>query len=316
MQVLALVGPTAVGKSAAAAALAGLPGAGRLEIVNADAMQMYRGMDIGTAKVDPATRCEIPHHLLDVWEVGHRASVVEFAAAARASINEILPRALPVVVGGSGLYLTAALDDLQIPPTDPGVRLRYEQRLAELGPAALHAELAARDPAAADAIDPGNGRRIVRALEVVELQGSFAAQLPREARSWRPTCWVGLTAPLPVLDQRIEHRVAAMWDAGLPREVAELAERGLREGPTASRAVGYAECLAYLAGELSREEAMAATVIRTRQLARRQLRWFRRDPRILWLAAEPAETPVQTAQRIDTVLHSAQSGVLAGPRLG
>lgn len=284
MQVLALVGPTAVGKTAAAVALARLIAPARMEVVNGDAMQMYRGMDIGTAKVDPATRALVPHHLLDIWDVAHRASVVEFREAARAAIVDIDARgALPVMVGGSGLYLTTALDDLQVPPTDPQVRARYEAQLQERGPLALHADLAARDPQAAAAIEPRNGRRIVRALEVVELQGWFTASLPTGERSWVPTLWVGLRSPLPVLDAAIDARVEQMWNDGLVDEVAALSAVGLREGPTAGRAVGYAECLAYLDGKSSRDEAVALTARRTRQLARRQLRWFARDDRIRWI---------------------------------
>lgn len=284
MQVLALVGPTAVGKTAAAVALARLLPATGLEVVNADAMQMYRGMDIGTAKVDAATRAGVPHHLLDMWDVTHRASVVEFRDAARAAVAAIAERGpLPVVVGGSGLYLTTALDDLQVPPTDPQVRARYEAELVLRGPQSLHADLAARDPRAAAAIDPRNGRRIVRALEVVQLQGWFTASLPRGERSWVPTLWIGLRAPMPVLDAVIGARVDAMWEQGLVDEVAGLAERGLRDGPTAGSAVGYAECLAYLDGRISREEAMERTARRTRQLARRQVRWFARDNRIRWI---------------------------------
>ena len=281
MDVIAVVGPTAVGKSAAAVALAHLlPGA---EIINADAMQLYRGMDVGTAKASPAEQQGIPHHLLDLWPVTHRASVAEYRAAAREAIGDISRRAgRPMVVGGSGLYLTAALDDLDIPATDPEVRARWEAELAARGPAALHEELAGRDPKAAAAIDPRNGRRLVRALEVVELRGSFTARLPQPAPSWRPTAWLGLTAPLADLDERIERRARQMWAGGLLAEVERLVDEGLRDGPTAGAAVGYSEGLAVLAGEMNREEAIESTIVRTRRLARRQLRWFRRDQRIVW----------------------------------
>lgn len=290
MPVLAIVGPTAVGKSDLAVRLADA-WASPVEIVNADAMQLYRGLDIGTAKVDRATRERIPHHVLDIWDVTHRASVVEYAAAARAAIDDILGRgALPVVVGGSGLYLKAALDVLDVPATEPAVRAKYQRRLVELGPAALHRELAELDPAAAAAIEPGNGRRLVRALEVVELTGSFTARLPREPQPWRETDWIGLRADLPELDRRIADRVRRMWREGLAQEVEGLVGQGLREGPTAAMAVGYRECLDYLDGRVDQSQAVEATITRTRQLARRQLRWFRRDPRIRWL--EPGAGPL------------------------
>ena len=301
--VVALVGPTAVGKSGAAMALADRLAAGSaLEIVNADAMQLYRGMDIGTAKAGAADRARVPHHLLDLWAVTHRASVVEYRDAARDVLRAIGDRAVPVVVGGSGLYLSAALDDLQVPATDPAVRSHYEAPLAEQGAPRLHAELARRDPAAAAGIHPGNGRRIVRALEVVELAGSFRSHLPREVPQWVPTRWIGLRAEPALLDRAIGQRVDAMWAAGLAQEVVALLDRGLREGPTASKAVGYRECLAFLDGDLTRQEAIAATALRTRQLARRQMRWFRRDPRITWLDVVPGQPAAAVAERVAAVL--------------
>ncbi len=301
---VALVGPTAVGKSAAAVALAALRAPRSVVVLNGDAMQLYRGMDVGTAKVDAASRAAVPHRLLDLWPVTHRASVVEYRDAARAELRQLDPAALPILVGGSGLYLTAVLDDLQVPATDPVVRDRYERRLADSGPEALHEELARRDPAAAAAIEPANGRRLVRALEVVELTGSFRARLPRDPPAWLPTLWVGLAAPMAELDRAIDERVADMWRDGLVEEVSVLAGAGLREGPTASKAVGYQECLAHLDGELTRSEAIAATARRTRQLARRQLRWFRRDPRITWLDAGLGATgsPQRVAERVADLL--------------
>ena len=304
LQVLALVGPTGVGKSAAAVELARLRNPQAVAILNADAMQMYRGMDIGTAKASAPMRDQVPHHLLDLWDVNHRASVVEFRDAARGILRQLGEHTLPVMVGGSGLYLTATLDDLQVPATDPVVRARYEARLAEQGPQALHAELARRDPLAAAGIAPANGRRIVRALEVVELTGSFGSRLPRDVPAWMPTRWIGLVAPTDQLDRVIGQRVAEMWAGGLIDEVAGLAERGLRVGPTASKAIGYAECLAFLDGQLSRTEAIQATALRTRQLARRQLRWFRRDPRIMWLSVDLTGATVDIATRIQESLAS------------
>jgi tRNA dimethylallyltransferase len=300
---VALVGPTAVGKSAVAVELAQQWRGTAIEVVNADAMQLYRGMAIGTAKVDAATRAKVPHHLLELWPVHHRASVVEYRDAARTVVEQIVARAgLPLLVGGSGLYLTAAVDDLQVPATDPDVRARYQAMLAEQGAPALHAQLRRRDPEAAARIAPENGRRLVRALEVVELTGSFQARLPRDPPPWIATRWIGLTAELATLDAAIDARVRQMWEGGLLAEVAALAAQGLRDGPTASRAVGYQEALGVLAGELSPAEAMALTARRTRQLARRQLRWFRRDPRITWWSPPPGADPQIVAGQIAAFL--------------
>ena len=276
--VVAVVGPTGAGKSDLAIELALALGG---EVVNADSMQLYRGMDIGTAKVPPAERRGVPHHLLDIWDITRTADVASYQAEARRVIDDLLARGrLPVLVGGSGLYVRAALDDLSFPGTDPAVRARLEAELAEVGPAAMHARLAALAPAAAEAILPSNGRRIVRALEVVELTGTFQARMP-DYRSVYDVVQIGLDRP--DLDQRIADRVDAMWRAGFVDEVVTLAERGLRSGRTASRALGYAQVLAWLDGELdSVDAARAATVTATRRFARRQRSWFRRDPRIFW----------------------------------
>jgi tRNA dimethylallyltransferase len=281
--VIAVVGPTAAGKSEFSLALArSLDG----EIINADSMQLYRGMDIGTAKLRPAERAGVPHHLLDIWDVTKSASVSEYQELARAAIGEIRSRGrVPILVGGSGLYIRAALDNLTFPGTDPRLRDRLEGELAQLGPAALHARLASLDPAAATAILPGNGRRIVRALEVVELSGQpFSATLPGYESVYE-SVQIGLSVPRPELDQRIGDRVSRIWQAGFVEEVRRLAGAGLRDGRTASRALGYAQVLRYLAGEWSQEQAAAETVRATRRFARRQESWFRRDPRISWLPA-------------------------------
>ncbi len=279
--VIAVVGPTATGKSDLGVALASELGG---EVVNADAMQLYRGMDIGTAKLTPVERLGVPHHLLDVLDVTDEASVAAYQRDARAVVDDVIARGLvPVLVGGSGLYVRAALDHLQIPPTDPKVRARLEREAEQFGGPALHARLAAADPAAAARILSGNVRRVVRALEVVELTGRpFSATLP-EPRYLRPTVQVGLRAERPVLDERIDQRVRRMWDAGLLSEVEQLLARGLREGRTASRAVGYAQALAQLDGRLDEREAQDDTARLTRRLARRQESWFGRDPRITWL---------------------------------
>jgi len=282
--VIAVVGPTAAGKSGLSLRLArALDG----EVVNADSMQLYRGMDIGTAKLAPGQRCGVPHHLLDIWEVTTTASVSEYQALARRAVAGIHARGrIPILVGGSGLYVRAVLDNLEFPGTDPGLRDRLEAELAQVGPAALHARLASADPVAAGAILPGNGRRIVRALEVLELSGRpFTATLP-DYHSVYDVTQIGLRLPRPQLDERIADRVAGMWRAGLVTEVRGLVSAGLREGRTASRALGYAQVLRFLDGDWSQEQAAAQTIRATRRFARRQESWFRRDPRITWLPAD------------------------------
>jgi tRNA dimethylallyltransferase len=285
--VIAVVGPTAAGKSALALRLADAVGG---EIVNADSMQLYAGMDIGTAKLPVAQRQGVPHHLLDVWDIRQLASVAEYQRLARAAIGAIQRRGrVPILAGGSGLYIRAALDPLKFPGTDPHLRSRLEAELAERGPAVLHARLTGLDPAAAAAILPSNGRRIVRALEVVELSGEpFGATLP-EHESLYPEVQIGLAADRAELDRRIAGRTARMFATGLVEEVTGLARVGLREGRTASRALGYAQVLRFLDGECSLEEACAQTILATRRFARRQEAWFRRDPRVTWLAADAGD---------------------------
>ena len=281
--VIAVVGATATGKSGLGIALARALGG---EVVNADSMQVYRGMDIGTAKEPEAARHGVPHHLLDIWPVTRTANVADYQKLARAAIDGIIARGhVAVLVGGSGLYLRAALDDLHFHGTNPATRARLESELAEVGPAVLHARLTTLDPSAAIAILPSNGRRIVRALEVIELTGRpFAATMPAYEQV-RPAVQLGLTLPRPELDQRIAARVESMWQAGFDAEVRELARHGLRDGKTASRALGYQQMLRHLDGELTLGEAREETVKATRRFARRQESWFRRDPRIHWLDA-------------------------------
>jgi len=281
--VIAVVGPTASGKSALSLRLARSLGG---EVVNADSMQLYRGMDIGTAKLSASQRAGVPHHLLDVWEVTKAASVSEYQRLARQAIADIHARGkVPVVVGGSGLYVRAVIDDLDFPGTEPQVRERLEGELAEVGAAALHARLARVDPAAAAAILPGNGRRIVRALEVLELSGRpFSATLPAY-ESVYAAVQIGVGVPRALLDERIADRVRRMWQAGFVAEVRSLEASGLRGGRTASRALGYAQVLRFLDGGWSQEQAAAETVRATRRFARRQESWFRRDPRVVWLPA-------------------------------
>jgi tRNA dimethylallyltransferase len=289
-RVIAVVGPTAAGKSDLGIALAQALGG---EVVNADSMQLYRGMDIGTAKLAPAERKGVPHHLLDIWDVTQAANVADYQRLARAEIDRLHAAGrVPVLVGGSGLYVRAAVDPLEFPGTDAEVRARLEAELDLRGPGALHARLAAVDPAAARAILPSNGRRIVRALEVVEITGRpFTASLPA-AEAQQPvhdTVQIGVGVPRPVLDERITRRVDRMWEAGLVAEVRALEAAGLREGRTASRALGYQQVLAALAGDCTQDEARAETVRATKRFARRQESWFRRDGRVRWLTASGSE---------------------------
>ncbi|MGW0502035.1 tRNA (adenosine(37)-N6)-dimethylallyltransferase MiaA [Micromonospora sp. NPDC003241] len=284
--VVAVVGPTAAGKSALSIALAHALGG---EVVNADSMQLYRGLDIGTAKLTVAEREGVPHHLLDLWEVTEPASVAEYQRLARAAIDDISARGrVPLLVGGSGLYVRAVLERFEFPGTDPALRERLEGELAAVGPAPLYARLRAADPAAAAGILPGNGRRIVRALEVIELTGRpFTAALP-EPTPYYPAVQLGVDLDTALLDERIALRVDRMWADGLVAETRELVGQGLSQGRTASRALGYQQVLRFLAGELTEAEAHDETIRATRRFVRRQRSWFRRDPRVRWLdSADP-----------------------------
>ncbi|MFC5177810.1 tRNA (adenosine(37)-N6)-dimethylallyltransferase MiaA [Nocardioides taihuensis] len=281
--VVAVVGATASGKTGLSLDLAERLGG---EVVNTDAMAVYRGMDIGTAKPPVAERRGIPHHLLDLLDVREPLSVADFQRRARAVIAEVRSRgAVPVLVGGSALYTRAVLDRFEFPGTDPVVRARLEAELADVGSVVLHGRLAEVDPEAAARILPENGRRVVRALEVVEITGRpFSASLPQLEYVDPATVQVGVDIDRVALDERIERRVAAMFEGGLVDEVRRLLEAGLADGRTAARAIGYPEAAAYLAGELSLDEARERTVVATRRFARRQLAWWRKDPRITWVA--------------------------------
>jgi tRNA dimethylallyltransferase len=282
-RVVAVVGPTASGKSSLALAIARRLGAA--EIVNGDSMQLYRGMDIGTAKSPAHERAELPHHLFDVLDVTETASVAGFQQQARAVIADCHGRGVtPVLVGGSALYLRAVLDRLEFPGTDPVVRQRWADELATQGPEALHAELARRDPAAAAQIVPSNDRRVVRALEVNELTGGpFTATMPGHDSIYPGLVLLGLDVPRAALDVRLAERVDQMWADGFVDEVRGLLPSGIEHSRTASRALGYQQILAFLRGETTEDEAREATVTGTRKFARRQDRLFRKDPRIHWL---------------------------------
>jgi len=280
--VVVIVGPTASGKTALALSLASRLGG---EIVNTDSMAVYQGMDIGTAKPSKSEQALVPHHLLDVWPIEHAVSVEQFQALGRSAIAEIQSAGrIPILVGGSGLYVSAIIDDLQFPGTDETIRTRLQAECDAVGPEALHARLAELDPAAAIAILPTNGRRIVRALEVIELTGApFTATLPTPSSVYKDVHIIGLELDRDVLDARIEARVDAMWAAGFVDEVRGLP--GLESTPTASRALGYSQILSMLRGACSEEEARLDTIAATRKFARRQQRWWARDDRVTWIDA-------------------------------
>ena len=301
--VVAVVGPTATGKSALGIALAQRLGG---EIINADSMQLYAGMDVGTAKLTAAEQAGVPHHLLDVWALRRAAAAADYQLLAREQIDRVRSRgAVPILVGGSGLYLRAALDRLEFPGESPTIRARLEAELAQVGPGALHSRLAEVDPRAAAGILPSNGRRIVRALEVVEITGGpFQATLPDygAARPLYDVAYVGVDRQ--DLDARVELRVEQMMRHGLLGEVQGLLPQGLRAAPTAAKALGYAQLLAVLDedGAVIGDVVAAAadTVARTRRFVRRQRAWFRRDPRITWLdGADPGllEAAARIAER-------------------
>jgi tRNA dimethylallyltransferase len=302
LPVIAVVGPTATGKSELALALAAQLGG---EVVNADSMQLYVGMDIGTAKLAPAERGGVPHHLLDVWPITKSAAVAEYQSMARAVIAEIHRRdRVPILVGGSGLYLRGALDRLEFPGESPEIRARLYGELAAAGPGHLHTRLAALDPAAAAAILPTNGRRIVRALEVIELTGRpFTATMPGFDSIYR-CVQIGLDRD--DLDDRVAQRVRRMMAGGFLEEVRALLPAGLRASPTAGKALGYAQLLDCLddAGSIRHdpEPAVVATIRATRRFVRRQRSWFRRDPRVHWLDAACAELTTAALRLISPTL--------------
>lgn len=287
--ILAIVGATGTGKSDLALDVAeALIARGQpAEIVNADASQLYRGMDIGTAKVPFAERRGIPHHLLDVLDVTAEASVAQYQIDARAAIDDIESRgAVPILVGGSGLYVWSVLFDFEFPGTNPDVRARLEQRLADEGNHVLAAELRAKDPDAYAAIDPRNERRLLRALEVIEITGKpFGSGLGAEDRPWRPSTVIGLQVPRDELIARLDARAAAMFAGGLIDEVRGLIPLGIEQGVTASRAIGYAQALSVIHDTSSESEAVTETALLTRKFARRQVGWFGRNPHIRWFDA-------------------------------
>jgi len=299
MKVVVICGATATGKSDIAIEVAKAIGA---EIINADSMQLYKGMDIGTAKLSLDERQGVPHHLLDFLSVKEDSTVAWYQELARRTISEIHARNKhAVIVGGTGLYIKAILDDLNFPDTDPVIRARLESEALELGTDSLFSRLQIEDPAAALAIDRANTRRVIRALEVIEITGKpFTANLPREDSSRYPDAMqFGLVMEREHLRERIDHRVDRMWEKGFVAEVDQLITDGILEGATAQRAIGYSSLIAMRSGLMSEEEAKEETKRATRQYARRQETWFSRDPRITWVA------PHQP--RLETILQKLNS---------
>jgi len=313
---VAVVGPTATGKSDLALDLAeqaqASGPAARAEIINADASLLYRGMDIGTAKPSPAERSRVPHHQIDVLTVRDRASVAAFQRSARSDIDAVESRGhLAIIAGGSGLYVRALTDGLDFPGTDPAVRTRLTECAEREGTPALYAELVRLDPVAAERIEAFNTRRIVRALEVIEITGRpFSASLPRY-EDVAPTVHIALRCERRLLDTRINARAHAMFERGLVEEVETLIDQGLRQGETASRAIGYSQALAVIDGTMSVPEAIASTALATRQLASRQIKWFRRDPRVQWIDVALTEEGRCTDAERSRVTRQAWEHVLA-----
>ena len=301
-QVIAVVGATGTGKTALSLSLARqLVARGqRAEIVNADAMQLYRGMDIGTAKLSYAERAGIPHHLLDVLDVTQESSVAWYQREARRVIDDIADRgATPILVGGSGLYVSSVIFNYDFPARDSELRVRLEEQLRNEGASALFERLVTVDPQTAHRIGPHNARRVIRALEVAELTGTtVTGTRGDETTQWRPTVLVGLAVPRDRLVERLDNRVHRMWETGFVDEVSGLISKGIAQGVTASRAIGYAQVLAYLAGEMTRDDAIAQTQHLTRRYARRQVSWFKRYSALEWLSAEDERAVDKTLDRL------------------
>ena len=281
-----ICGATATGKSSLAIKVALEIGA---EIINADSMQLYRGMDIGTAKVSLEERQGVPHHLLDILDVSQTASVATYQEMARLKISEIWGRGNPaIIVGGTGLYIKSIIDEMNFPDTDPAIRARLESDAESLGAAALFARLKEVDPEAAATIDSANTRRVIRALEVIEATGKpYSANLPEDVSNRYPDAiHIGLEVSREVLAPRIQSRVDKMWELGFVSEVKKLLGQGLLKGATAQKAIGYSQIISLLNGEIAEAEARESTVTATRQYVRRQETWFKRDSRITWLTED------------------------------
>jgi tRNA dimethylallyltransferase len=305
-KLIAVVGPTGAGKSDLGLTIAEqiLAAGGQAEIVNSDSMQFYRGMDIGTAKLTLEERRGVKHHLFDWLEITDESSAADYQNVARTLIEDLQSRGItPVLVGGSMLYIAAVLNNFEFPARDAELRLQLEADLEEHGPHEMHRRLKALDPIAASRIIPENGRRSVRAIEIVTLTGEpFAAALPDEPEDWQPVLEIGVNGPRDDLVQRLEHRVHKMWQLGLVEEARSLIPAGIRDGKTSSRAIGYSQALAQIDGDMSEAEAIADTVRLTQKYARRQMSWFRRDNRIQWLDYQDKQMNSKAAQLVSTWL--------------
>jgi tRNA dimethylallyltransferase len=301
-QLIAVVGPTGAGKSDLGLAIVQQINAagGKAEIVNSDSMQFYRGMNIGTAKLSIQERQGIQHHLIDWLDITDESTAAEFQAAARPLIENLQAQHItPVIVGGSMLYIAAVLNKFEFPARDAELRLQLESDLEEHGPHEMHRRLKALDPIAASRITPENGRRSVRAIEIVTLTGEpFAAALPDVPEDWQPVLEIGVNGPREDLIQRLEQRVHRMWQLGLVEEARSLIPLGIREGKTSSRAIGYSQALAQIDGHMGEAEAIADTVRLTQKYARRQMSWFRRDKRIEWLDYQDAQLNSKAAHLV------------------
>lgn len=302
-RLIAIVGPTGAGKSNLALHLAEhiIAAGGRAEIINSDSMQFYRGMNIGTAKLAIDDRRGIEHHLIDWLEITDESTAAEFQSAARPLIEKLQSQGItPILVGGSMLYVAAVLNLFEFPARDQELRAQLEQDLIDLGPHELHRRLQEIDPIAASRIIPENGRRTVRALEIVTLTGApFAAEIPEDIKDWQPVLEIGITGPREHLRERLSTRVEEMWQQGLVDEARALEAHGIRDGKTSSRAIGYAQALAQIDGTMTEAEAIADTVRLTQKYARRQMSWFRRDKRINWLDYQDPETQQKAVALVD-----------------
>ncbi|MBM7825618.1 tRNA dimethylallyltransferase [Arcanobacterium pluranimalium] len=298
--IIAVVGATASGKTFLSLEIAAnLGGSEYAEIISADAMQLYRGMDIGTAKISPEERRGIAHHQLDVLDISEEASVAAYQRYARRDLDGIRRRGkIPIVVGGSGLYVSGLLDELNFPGTNPEIRRELEQRAQNEGLGSLIAELSQRDPKTAQIIDLANPRRVIRALEVVLITGkSYTPEFPRHTRHFPQTHFFGIDVPKAILDQRIEDRVQDMFANGLVAETEKLMECGLEESPTAGKATGYAQTIDFLRGRVSKEEAISNIAFGTRRLAKKQRTWFGADARITWQSVD-AQNAVEAKKQL------------------
>jgi tRNA dimethylallyltransferase len=302
-KLIAVVGPTGAGKSALAIAVARhiIAKGSQAEIINCDSMQFYKGMDVGTAKLTLSEQQGVTHNLFDFLEITDESTAAEFQKIARPLIESLQARGItPILVGGSMLYVAAVLNRFEFPARDEALRAQLEQDLIDLGPHEMHRRLKEIDPVAASRIIPENGRRSVRAIEIVTLTGEpVAAALPEVPEDWQPVLEIGINGDRDHLRARLEARVVKMWQQGLIAEVKALEAHGIRDGKTSSAAIGYAQALKQIDGEMTEAEAIADTVRLTQKYARRQMSWFRRDQRIKWLDYQDTEATAKAIALVD-----------------